>query len=251
MTLWQWMSTMCTAGVMALATAGCDELDATSATVTLAISNPDGLSTEGLEAGVDWLVEGHTNHHELGFRAGVSGTEVKLVLDGGPPASLLNDYTFGGLRPMEAKIGTATLMVFPRGWDPMGDAYGSVGVARYVIVWIDEDLRPDTFTAALVGGALTRGYHLLKVTPAAEYREAHPEIAACDDFLPDCQMPSSEDDRPGWTTYFECERVEALRAGCMTDARHDHLAPADDDLQRPIEVELHSRTLDLDIPNWT
>ena len=124
--------------------------------------------------------------------------------------------------------------------------------SQFVIAWVDRDLEPGTFSAALVGGALERGYHLLRATPAEAYVAAHPAVTTCETFESTCELPADLDDRAAMTAYFACYDAAASEAGCLAPSpSFDRLAPAAEGFGTTIELELTTDPDERNAPNWT
>lgn len=81
----------------------------------------------------------------------------------------LNDYTYGGLRPDEAHIGVAHILALPADldlsmdWEETGGPT-VFGIAEHqLMVYVDRDVLPGTFSAGMLGGELEAGFHLMEV----------------------------------------------------------------------------------------
>lgn len=243
--------------VLALtAVAGCDDLTADA--VKLHVTKGAVASPPALQAALIWAntagspdVSGPTAITALPANFPAS---FALALGEPPPANLLNDYTKGGLRPHEAKIGIAVIAAAPADYDFTGDEEASTFAvsSQFVVAWVDRDLEPGTFSAALVGGPLERGYHLLRATPAEAYVAAHPAVTACETFESTCELPADTDDKTAMTAYFACEDAAASEAGCLAPSpSFDRLAPAAGGFGTTIELELTTDPDERNAPNWT
>lgn len=85
-----------------------------------------------------------------------------------PVEQALNDYTRGGQRPDEVRIGVAHFVAWPSDYDPAvdGDDGPAVfGVAVHqLLVYVERDVEPGTFSAGFLGGELEAGFHVMDVT---------------------------------------------------------------------------------------
>ena len=249
--------------VLALgAAAGCDDGAADGGGTTLKGQVARGSVTvvPAVELALVWSntsgspdVTGETLRKALVVPA-TGAVKFSAALDEAPPASLLNDYTKDGLRPNETKIGIAAIVVVPKGYDLSGDDAPPIYSVseEYLVAWVDSDIKPGTFSAALVGGTLKRGYHLLKATDADVYRAAHPELAKCETLETSCELPADLSDRAGITTYYACVDAAASAAGCLVPKLDfDHLAPASGGFGTSIQMELTTDPDGQSAPNWT
>jgi hypothetical protein len=104
-----------------------------------------------------------------------------------PGEGALNDYTHGGERPREVRIGVAHIAAWPDGFEPDGEEGPEIfGVAEHqLLVYVERDVLPDTFSAELLRGELTAGFHLMDVIENGE--------PGCVDELFDCMVPAPDD----------------------------------------------------------
>ena len=94
-----------------------------------------------------------------------------------PPVEALTDFTVDG-DPDEGRVGLAIIAssydcdeVFVR--DGGRCIFG--GASRIALVWAEEEILPDTRTAAFVGTTLSPGYHLLEYRPNFATHDEHME----------------------------------------------------------------------------
>ncbi len=172
-----------------------------------------------------------------------------LDLTDAPPQELLNDYTQGGLRPRESKIGIAEIGAFPVGWDGTSEPAAYAIAARHVVAWVDSDIQPGTFSEALVGGPLTRGYHVLEVIPAVP-RDARP-IDPCEAFDAGCEFSAADPTPEALAGFFACVDAAAAAAGCIGPSpAFDRLVPTTEEVDA-LELEVLPADAERDLPNWT
>ncbi len=106
-----------------------------------------------------------------------------------PPDQGLNDYTRGGARPDEARIGIAHIAAWPAEIDPQevnGETPEVYGIAeRHLLIYVDRDVQPGTFSAGLLGGDVEAGFHVMDVIKNGE--------PGCQDDVFDCMQPAPAD----------------------------------------------------------
>lgn len=105
-----------------------------------------------------------------------------------PVDDALNDYTRAGMRPDEARIGVAHIVALPPGFDPADEESlpDAIGIAEHqLLVYVDRDVLPGTFSAGLLHGELEAGYHLMDVVRYGE--------PGCDRDEFDCMFPAPDD----------------------------------------------------------
>jgi hypothetical protein len=103
----------------------------------------------------------------------------QLDISDPPPDEALTDFTHGGTRPDERKIGFAVISASHE--CTSGSIVGAHGRCLFgsadevAVVWVDGDIVPGTRSEAFVGAALTSGYHLLAfdVKGDAEMQACH------------------------------------------------------------------------------
>ncbi|HTE56627.1 MAG TPA: hypothetical protein VK698_37500 [Kofleriaceae bacterium] len=149
---------------------------------------PEAAKLEDEElAGLEWeltwvnfLIPGTmSDADQLGAEGQFPNRFVLEVLNR-PAGKLLNDFTDGGRRPLEARIGVALI-----------DSQHWFSYSRQVLAYVESDVVADTVSARFVGGRLRAGFHLLEAVDAP-----------CDTYLPpddplegqlDCLRPASGD----------------------------------------------------------
>lgn len=106
-----------------------------------------------------------------------------------PPADQgLNDYTRGGTRPDEARIGVAHIAAWPAELDPQDEEAEPeiYGIAEHhLLIYVDRDIQAGTISARILGGELEAGFHVMDVIENGE--------PGCQDDLFDCMQPSPAD----------------------------------------------------------
>jgi hypothetical protein len=151
-----------------------------------------------------------------------------------PPDFVLNDFTAGGQRPDESRVGTAAIAVvdgqaiaaFERGEEPAADALLG-GADKHVLVYVDKDIQPGTFGEYFLDGQLSAGFHVMDVERLTEAQQQQ---------VDQCRAQAVD---------------EAQRRACGPDSAFDrlHLAPAD--MQTRISVRLVDDPDSVDWPEWT
>lgn len=125
-----------------------------------------------------------------------------------PPQEALNDYTQNGQFPDESHIGVAFIAALPVGLDLQSDEEftGPGAISEdYMLVYVQEDVKPGTVSEQLLGEALTAGYYLMKVIDVDD--PACPgEVFDCLRVAPqgmnsqvELHITSDEIDAPNWT----------------------------------------------------
>jgi len=142
-----------------------------------------------------------------------------------PPADVLNDFTAGGARADETRIGVAYIGVTPAG--PVDEETVPLGIAEdHLLVYVETDVKAGTSSAQFLGGQLAAGYHLMAV-----------------DKLTDAELQAIEACREeAWATGGDPEECGST---------FDQLYPAPQDLATEISIRLVDDPELLDVPEWT
>jgi hypothetical protein len=147
-----------------------------------------------------------------------------------PPAAALNDYTLGGKRPDETRIGVAHVAVVPAGFDvaneelPEGTPFGLA--ENHVVVYVERDVKPDTLSARLLTGPLRAGYHVMRVV-----RNEDASAAEC--------LAAAKAVNPA---------VDEAAVAKACERSFDLLVESPQGLSTPIEVRIATEH---ENPNWT
>ena len=123
-----------------------------------------------------------------------------------PPTEALNDYTAAG--PGNPRIGVAFITALPPGLDLSGDEPDvPIAVSEdYMLVYVESDIAPGTWSAEFLGEPLSAGYYLMQVIDVDDPDCPH-EIFDCLRVAPDGMstnvpliIANPEDiDIPEWT----------------------------------------------------
>ncbi len=142
-----------------------------------------------------------------------------------PSEDSLNDYSYNGAN--EARIGVAYITVLAADVSAEElDDDDLLGIAEsQLLVYVDRDVQEGTFSAELLGGTLSKGYHLMGVDPVTEE-----EVAAGDA----CRDAANE--AQDWEAWEEC--------GGIFDQMYEV------DASTPVSVRLDESD-NLIFPNWT
>jgi len=179
------------------------------------VSNDLPEAPEEMEVSLVWLV---TAGDDYAVTEGVPVTgdfPAKFSLDvlSPPTEDSLNDYTYGGMYPEEAKVGVAFITVLDPELGMQDDSM--LGIAeQHVLVYVDRDVVPGSWSEEFLGGALSAGFHLMAVDPWTEEEEA-----ACLELNPEG----------------DCFEFDAL-------------SPVDPETEIPVRLDDPDN---LYIPNWT
>lgn len=146
-----------------------DALASISGTI---VKDPSSNAEPGVKVALHWtnfVKDGDTSSSMSVETSGAFPARFTLDVVQPPPADALNDFTRGGTVPEETRVGTAMIIaVRPDAPTKIRDK-DLVGIAeRFVVAYADSDVKPGTQAAALLSGTPAKGYHLMKVVPAAE-----------------------------------------------------------------------------------
>lgn len=202
----------------------------------------------GVDACLIWYdVLGH--EHAVGPQMRLEGafpSSFQLPITTPPGVSLLNDFTFGGRYPDEARIGVGVFAALPVGAHLTGAHETAAAVAPgYVVAWVERDVRPGTASAAFLGGPLARGFYVLAVTPSATYDQAHPDANTC----AGAGRAPGECPLAPTSAYADCIETARRAAGCLGPrAGVDRLAPTVG-FDTPLVLAIDSAGVSLAEPN--
>lgn len=148
-----------------------------------------------------------------------------MSLFAAPQPRALNDYARNGAMPEESRIGVAFVVVNPPGEEPTED--NILGMAEdHLVVYVDKDVQPGSFSEKLLNGQLKAGYHVMEVKRLTEAQKQAIDL---------CQEQAGTDA----AAYDAC--------GSYFDQMHE--APAGLGTQIPVRLVDDSKLLD--VPNWT
>jgi|GEM_PF-6804701 len=193
-----------------------------------------------LEVMIAWDYDHGEGDQILTQTAKVSGAfPARFTLDitEPPPDAVLGSENVGSRGALGYIVVAPTGMsiddVVERDGVPAGIATG------YMLVYSERAIAPNTMSALKVGGPLSAGYSLLAVTQSAEFIAAHPEAAACDDFLSGCDDPDEGGGVAAWDAYEACEYAARKDANCLyNESSRDQLSPAPEGFETEIRVTL-------------
>ena len=151
-----------------------------------------------------------------------------------PSPAGLNDFTYGGRRPSESRVGVAYLTAIKAGtkFDPKNEE-SFIGIAEDdVIVYVDSDVKPNTHSARFVHGTLKAGFHLMKVVRLsdADKQAATDAHDACVEALPE-----------GYT--------DEQWLGCPEDGTFDRLVEDEAGMSKNVVLKMAPAD-QLDFPNF-
>ncbi len=159
--------------VLGFALVGCaaNEAPATDALfqAQVKISDERSDTPESTEVSLVWQVTSADDYMVLQDTR-LSGDQMDVLLP--PSQESLNDYTYGGEYPDEARIGVAYIAVLDSSLDLLETEDALIGIAEtQLLVYLDRDVQEGTWSADFLGGALEKGYHLMSVDPWTEQEE--------------------------------------------------------------------------------
>jgi hypothetical protein len=147
-----------------------------------------------------------------------------------PPDAALNDYTYGGRRPDETRIGVAHLAMLPASFDasdddlPEGTPWGLA--ENHLVVYVDRDAKPGTSSARFLSGPLRAGYHVMRVV-----RHEGASVAEC--------LAAAKAVNPA---------IDEAAVAEACERSFDILVESPQGLATPIEVRI---AIEHEIPEWT
>lgn len=151
-----------------------------------------------------------------------------------PRAALLNDFSNKGKLPNEVRVGVGGIYAVAPGTDVSGASHDVPvrgAVENFMVVYVEHDAVPGTIAAAFLGGALSAGFHLMRVErPKLPSIEQHRVEEACYAALP-----------PGLT-----EQQEYVQ--CEPSGIFDHLREAPLGFDTVVTLKL-APVGELDFPN--
>lgn len=151
-----------------------------------------------------------------------------------PPSSdQLNDFSRKGMLPNESRVGVATIYAVAPGITKVDGKTPILGVVEdFVVVYLEQDAIPGTIAATFVGGPLSAGFHLMKVSPPAlPSGENGKAQTACYRSLPPGLNPQE--------TYAKCHAADVF----------DKLHEAEQGFATEITLKLAPEK-DLNVPNY-
>ena len=200
-----------------------------------------------------------------------AGFDIKLVSP--PPLAAM---TSGGIyvttqtfAPDESNIAIGMVAAVPKGTDFRkfldGDLVPEVvGILEdYVVVYTDSDVKPNTYSAALLDGTPKKGFHLMHAVDDDDVWKTHDKVdcsdvddGSCDDEL-DAALEegiSEEEKNARGLAYYMCTYAQTREAGCFLDdlakGKRDHVSPLKNGEEPDITIHISSDSSKLDPPDF-